>query len=39
LGISDQQRMRHDYNSEVNNNTVREDDHGVAEASYESSAR
>jgi hypothetical protein len=31
--------MRHDYNSEVNNNTVREDDHGVAEASDETSVR
>jgi hypothetical protein len=24
--------MRHDYNSGVNNNTMREDDHGIAEA-------
>jgi hypothetical protein len=39
LGISDEQYMRHDYNSRVNNNTTRKDDHGVAEASDEMSAR
>jgi hypothetical protein len=39
LGISDEQRMRHDYNSRVNNNTARKDDHGVAQASDEMSAR
>jgi hypothetical protein len=39
LSISDEQRMRHDYNSRVNNNTARKDDHGVAEASDEMSAR
>jgi hypothetical protein len=30
--------MKHNYNSVVNNNAVREDDHGVAEASDETSA-
>jgi hypothetical protein len=39
LGITNEQCMRHDYNSGVNNNTTREDDHGVAEASDETSAR
>ena len=39
MGISDEQRMRHDYNSGVNNNTARVDDHGVTEASDETSAR
>jgi hypothetical protein len=39
LGISDEQRMRHNYNSGVNNNAMREDDHGVAEASDDTSVR
>jgi hypothetical protein len=37
LSISDEQRMRHDYSSRVNNNTARKDDHCVAEASDETS--
>jgi hypothetical protein len=39
LGISDEQHMRHNYSSGVNNNAAREDDHSVAEASDETSAR
>jgi hypothetical protein len=39
LGISDEQRMRHYYNSRVNNNTARKDDHGVAQALDKMSAR
>ena len=39
MGILDEQSMKHDYNSRVNNNNTRKDDHGVAEASEEMSAR
>jgi hypothetical protein len=31
--------MRHNFNSGVNNNAARENDHGVAEASDETSVR